>query len=64
MLFWASYHYHKGLKIMAAIGFTSGARDKKKKKTRQGRGSFTKYGKPGPFGGNKTYKKKSRGQGR
>ncbi len=49
---------------MAAIGFTSGARDKKKKKTRQGRGSFTKYGKPGPFGGNKTYKKKSRGQGR
>ena len=33
------------------------------KKTRQGNGRFSKYGMPGPHGGNKTYKKKPRGQG-
>lgn len=51
---------------MAAIGshINSVSRHKKKKKTRQGKGKFTKYGKPGPFGGNKAYKKKPRGQGR
>ena len=35
----------------------------KGKKTRQGTGRFSKYGMPGPHGGNKTYKKKPRGQG-
>jgi hypothetical protein len=35
-----------------------------KKKTSQGSGKFTKYGSPGPYGGNKGYKKKSRGQGK
>ena len=33
------------------------------KNTRQGAGSFTKYIQPGQNGGNKGYKKKSRGQG-
>jgi hypothetical protein len=41
------------------------ARGKKfKKKTRQGSSTNTKYGKPGPHGGNKHYKKKHRGQGK
>jgi len=40
------------------------ATDKKKKKTRVGNGKFTKYGSPGPYGGNKGYKKKYRGQGK
>jgi len=35
-----------------------------KKKTRQGQSSRTKYGSPGPDGGNKSYKKKYRGQGK
>lgn len=38
--------------------------DNPKKKTRQGLGKFTKYGSPGPCGGNKKYKKKYRGQGK
>jgi len=33
------------------------------KKTRQGAGRFTKYIQAGTNGGNKNYKKKSRGQG-
>ncbi len=33
------------------------------KKTRQGKGAFTKYIQPGHDGGAKGYKKKSRGQG-
>lgn len=35
-----------------------------KKKTRQGSSKFTKYGTPGPQGGNPGYKKKYRGQGK
>ncbi len=35
-----------------------------KKKTRQGKSKLTKYGTPGPQGGNKGYKKKYRGQGK
>ena len=35
-----------------------------KKKTRQGLGKRTKYGRPGPNGGNKGYKKRYRGQGK
>ena len=35
-----------------------------KKKTRQGRSTFTKYGTPGPQGQSKHYKKKYRGQGK
>jgi len=35
-----------------------------KKKTSQGLGKRTKYGNPGPNGGNKGYKKKYRGQGK
>ena len=35
-----------------------------KKKTRQGKSKMTKYGTPGPHGGNKGYKKKYRGQGK
>jgi len=35
-----------------------------KKKTRQGNSSRTKYGRPGAEGGNKTYRKKYRGQGK
>jgi len=35
-----------------------------KKKTRIGLSKFTKYGHPGPSGGNKNYKKKYRGQGK
>ena len=38
--------------------------DKTKKKTRQGMGLRTKWGNPGPNGGNKNYKKKYRGQGK
>ena len=38
--------------------------NKTRKKTRQGRGRGTKYGRPGPNGGNKNYKKKYCGQGR
>ena len=37
---------------------------KKKKKTRNGLSPFTKYGRPGPYGGNKNYKKRYRGQGK
>lgn len=36
----------------------------KNKKTRQGNSKFTKHGQPGPNGGNKTYKKRYRGQGK
>jgi len=35
-----------------------------KKKTRQGQSTRTIYGRPGPHGGNKRYKKKYRGQGK
>jgi hypothetical protein len=42
---------------------TSGKR-KRKKKTSIGSSQLTKYGQPGPHGGNKRYKKKYRGQGR
>lgn len=35
-----------------------------KKKTSIGKSHLTKCGKPGPNGGNKTYRKKYRGQGR
>jgi len=35
-----------------------------KKKSRQGNGKFTKGGSPGACGGNKTYKKAYRGQGK
>lgn len=38
--------------------------DEPKKKTRQGLSKFTRYGSPGPHGGNKVYKKKNRGQGK
>jgi hypothetical protein len=34
------------------------------KKTYNGQGKNTKYGTPGPHGGNKKYKKKYRGQGK
>ena len=37
---------------------------KKKKKTRIGLSQLTKYGQPGPNGGNKNYKKRYRGQGK
>ena len=36
----------------------------KKKKTSIGLSKFTKYGCPGPYGGNKKYRKKYRGQGK
>jgi len=36
----------------------------RKKKTSIGNGKFTKQGHPGPHGGNKSYKKKYRGQGK
>ena len=39
-------------------------KESSKKKTRQGTSKFTKYGNPGPNGGNKGYKKKYRGQGK
>ncbi len=41
-------------------------KDNKKirKKTRLGNSPRTKYGRPGPYGGNKTYKKRYRGQGK
>jgi len=35
-----------------------------KKKTSIGNSKFTKYGHPGPNGGNKNYKKRYRGQGK
>jgi hypothetical protein len=35
-----------------------------KKKTSIGFSKFTKYGHPGPCGGNKNYRKKYRGQGK
>jgi len=35
-----------------------------KKKTYQGQGKRTKFGHPGPNGGNKRYKKRYRGQGK
>tara|TARA_R110002020_G_scaffold37239_17_gene112581 strand:+ start:22694 stop:22849 length:156 start_codon:yes stop_codon:yes gene_type:complete len=37
---------------------------KKKKKTSIGLSPLTKYGRPGPHGGNKKYKKRYRGQGK
>ena len=37
---------------------------KKKKKTSIGQSQLTKYGTPGPHGGNKRYKKRYRGQGK
>ena len=56
---------NKGEKKMAKTrGSGNIYRDSTGKKTRQGQGKFSKYGQPGPFGGNKTYKKKYRGQGR
>ena len=42
----------------------SGKGKTQKKKTSQGLGKRTKYGNPGPHGGNKGYKKKYRGQGK
>jgi len=39
-------------------------RDSTGKKTRQSQGKFSKFGQPGPCGGNKTYRKKYRGQGK
>ena len=36
----------------------------RKKKTSSGNSKFTKRGQPGPYGGNKRYKKKYRGQGK
>ena len=38
--------------------------ERKKKKTSIGLSKFTKYGHPGPNGGNKNYRKKYRGQGK
>ena len=38
--------------------------NKHRKKTRQGRGRGTKWGRPGPHGSNDNYKKKYRGQGK
>jgi hypothetical protein len=35
-----------------------------KKKTYNGQSASTKYGTPGPYGGNKKYKKRYKGQGR
>ncbi len=35
-----------------------------KKKTRQGQSNRTIYGRPGPNGGNKGYRKRYRGQGK
>ena len=35
-----------------------------KKKTKNGNSKFTKRSSPGPHGGNKTYKKRYRGQGK
>ena len=48
---------------MAAIGKVSGIK-KNKKKTSIGNSARTKTGTPGPYGGNKRYKKKYRGQGK
>jgi len=42
----------------------SGKREGTKKKTRIGMSKFTKYGHPGPNGGNKHYRKRYRGQGK
>jgi len=42
----------------------SGKGKSHKKKTRQGQSNRTKFGRPGPQGGNKTYKKRYRGQGK
>jgi len=39
-------------------------KETKKKKTSIGNSKLTKCGRPGPFGGNKNYKKKYRGQGK
>lgn len=36
----------------------------KKKKTSIGNSTLTKHGKPGPYGGNKCYKKRYKGQGK
>lgn len=36
----------------------------RKKKTSIGGSKFTKHGLPGPYGGNKNYKKRYRGQGK
>ena len=38
--------------------------ERHKKKTSIGLGKFTKYGLPGPNGGNKNYRKRYRGQGK
>ena len=35
-----------------------------RKKTKIGQSTNTKYGSPGPHGGNKNYKKRYRGQGK
>jgi len=35
-----------------------------RKKTYNGQSTRTKYGTPGPYGGNKKYKKRYKGQGR
>ena len=43
---------------------TTGQGKKFKKKTRQGNSTNTKYGRPGPSGENKYYKKRRRGQGK
>jgi hypothetical protein len=48
---------------MAAFGNIK-IKDGKKKKTQQGHGKFSKYGRPGPNGSNKKYRKPYRGQGR
>ena len=49
---------------MKKSSFNSSNKTKKKKKTWQGQGSNSKFGSPGPHGGNKRYRKKHRGQGK
>ena len=48
---------------MASPKGKSSRKEGASKKTYNGQGKFTKYGNPGPYGGNKKYKKKYRGQG-
>ena len=49
---------------MASPKGTSSKKEGARKKTYNGQGKFTKHGTPGPYGGNKKYKKKYRGQGK
>ena len=49
---------------MASPKGKTGTKEGARKKTYNGQGKYTKYGTPGPHGGNKKYKKKYRGQGK